>query len=325
MASRRTFLATGALVLAAGCLDATGRGPTETDEPDESPTDEDSPDHTDDHPTGDCHSGVYVGANDIDPPQDLPVDLSDPQRSLVADATDGAVEIDTYAHRPLRDGVFVRHDGRFLETGVEQVGAVEIPARVSNLDWEEGRTPPDGAEVVEFPSLPPEDREALRFVVEGPEYAERPEGHPSQGLSAEDVPVPYPDGTDGSRLVGAGTVWVHWNDRYYRVEVTTESDTVTRRTYRIGADEVASTGQQFTQVVVDRYLVALEDLSDDERRILTTAADDTYEECGDGSEALQSLRDRLSEHDQLPHPEDQSWFVSFEGDRYALEFTNWVA
>lgn len=326
MSSRRTLLVVGSALLASGCI---GTGPDAS--ADGSPADGESPSSTDDRTvtseTPACIRGFYVSADPFDPPEDLPADFTmapEPLRELVREVVENeVVEIPTYGGVPLQDGLHLRREGVFYRLSVELTDGTGVPARLTNLEWEAGQTAPDGADVVAFEDLPESDRRALRLLVYGTEYAS-PYQHPEAGLSARNVPAPYPDGTDGSQLVGAGTTWVHWDDRVYRVEVTTETASVTRRIYRLVVSKVATDEAAFRQQVVDRYLVTLDDLPDGERDILSTATDGTYEECDPASDALDGLRERLSAHEQLPPRYEDSWFVAFDDDRYELAITNWV-
>lgn len=326
MPSRRALLVGGAALLASGCI-----GSDRDAGADGRRSDDESPESTDDRPvtseTPTCIRGFYVSADPFDPPEDLPADFTmapEPLRELVREVVENEVlEIATYGEEPLQDGLHLRREGVFYRLSVELTDGTGVPARRTNLEWEAGQTAPDGADVVAFEDLPGADRRALELLVYGTEYS-RPYQHPREGLSAHDVPAPYPGGTDGSQLVGAGTTWVRWDDRVYRVEVTTESTTVTRRAYRLAVSEVAADEAAFRQQVVDRYLVALDDLPDGERDVLSTATEGTYEECEPASDALDGLRERLSAHEQLPPWYEDSWFVAFDGDRYALAITNWV-
>lgn len=332
MTTRRTLLATaGALIATGGCLDSTGSAaPEETTavspsdrSPDSEPTDSPSGESTPD----DCTSGFHVSAEPFAPAKELPVELDPPQRSLVDSLLpDGSTEVTTYAaDPPLRDGVYIERDGNFFRAETTRLSEEEVPARLFDVDWEKGRTPPENATVVAFETLPGADRQALRLVVEGPKYGGEGEegGHPTQGLSHTDYPAPYPNGTADSRLVGAGTTWVRWNDRAYRVRVDGES-TTTRHTFGITVSQVVGDAAGFREHVEREFLRRLSNLPAGEADILQSATGDAYQECAPSSKSLASLQDRLPAAEQLPPPHSQSWYVAFGGERYRLWITNWV-
>lgn len=264
-------------------------------------------------------------ADPFDPAEELPVGLTDAQRSLVAAAVDdGETEVTTYAGTPpVRSGVFVEHDDAFYRVEATETAATAVPARLTDVEWENGVTPPDDATVVSYDDLPATDRRALEYAVYGPEYGRERAGHPTEGLHIRDSPVPYPDGAADSRLAGAGETWVRWNGRAYRVRVGGET-TATRHTYRVALARVADAPAGFREHVAAGYLVRLDDLPDAEREIVEAAVGDGYEECEPASAALQSFRNRLPENGTLPHPRNASWLLAYEGDRYEFRVTNWV-
>jgi hypothetical protein len=135
--------------------------------------------------------------------------------------------------------------------------------------------------------------------------------------------MPYPNGTDDSRLVAREGTWVRWNDRTYRV-TSGEATTTTRYTYRFSVTAVADSAGGFRDHVARQYLLRLADLTDAERTIPERATADGYRECEPASEGLARLRERLPDDGRLPHPYDRSWFVGFDGSRYELSITNWI-
>lgn len=305
MPPRRPVLAAAASLLTAGCL-----GPVR------SLTGSDT----------DCVSGFSVHADPFRPADRLPTAFSAAQRDLVDRIVEsGATELETYAgDPPFRDGIYTAANGRYYRTAVERVGTTEVPAHRLDITWERGREAPDEASVVAFTALPEMDRRVLRLAIRGPEVGggER-RGHPSERLSLRDAPMPYPNGTDESRLVNRAETWVRWNDRTYRV-TSGEPATTSRYTYRCDVTAVAESASDFRDYVAREYLIRLTDLTDAERSILQQAADDTYQECEPASDGLARLRDRLPDERRLPHPYDQSWFVRFEEAPYELEITNWI-
>jgi len=155
----------------------------------------------------------------------------------------------------------------------------------------------------------------------GPAYSR--EGLPRQGLSVGDSPAPYPRGTADSELVGAGTTWVEWDGREYRVTISTENRTNTRRTFDYTATRVADSTESFRAYATDRYLTVLENLSTDERTVLEAAIDagedGDYEDCNEPSPGYEKLKERMDSVSDLPDPARDHWYVSYEGERYLLE------
>lgn len=295
--SRRQVLGFGAALLSAGCsaTDFTG--------------------------TDDCHSGFHVSGEQFDPATDLVVNLDEEGRAIVAEAVEaGSVERTTYGQESLRDDVFVERDGAFYETHVSTTEVEPVAAYRLNVEWEQGQEPPGDATVVGFAELPEADREVLELAVYGGD--ERRE-HPTESMSVNDFPAPYPDGGDSSKLVADGVTWVRWNDREYRVEVG-GSATKERRTFRYGVERVATDAKEFRTVVASRYRVDFAELSSDERGIVLKALEDTYEECSPASDALEGLQSRLSDDQRLPYPAE-GWYVRFDGGEYRLSIMRWEA
>lgn len=319
MPSRRAVLALGGTVVGAGCLGIRPGGRTTPD--DESRTDE-----TTGHESGptdgtECQSGTVVRARKFTPDA-LTAAVHDAVEPVLREATGNTVEVTTYGDDPFRDGVYVRFDGSYYRTSVTETDAESVPARLLALDWERGREAPPDADVLSYEALPESDREALRLAVHGPEY-ERDRGLPTQGMSVSEFPAPYPDGVEGSELVGAGETWVRWDGRDYRVTLGDET-TATRRSYRVALEAVADDEGAFREHVAAEFLLELDGLSEAERDLLAEAADRKYEECEPASDALDAFRSRLDGDAELPHPADRSWYVAVDGDRHVVEVTGWV-
>jgi hypothetical protein len=267
-----------------------------------------------------------VHANPFQPSDQLPVQLAAGQRDFVDRLVqNGSTKFATYAGEPpIRDGVYVAVNGTYYRTAVKETGTTEVPAHRLNIMWEKGQKAPTEASVVAYGELPEADQRVLRLAIEGPEAgSEERRGHPSERLSMRDAPMPYPNGTDDSRLVTQEETWVRWNERTYRI-TSGDSTTTTRYTYRYSVSAVADNAEGFRNHVVQQYLIRLTDLTDAGRMIIEQATADGYQECEPASEGLERLRKRLPADRQLPHPYDQEWFIQFEESRYELTITNWV-
>lgn len=314
----------GLLAATGGCLGVReGTGPDAPTEDERPPDDTRSP--TDGPRGGSCSGGFTVDLSAFDPATDLPVALHDAERELVDRAVaDGPVTVETYDDSaPLPDGSFLERDGAYHRLDVAETAAEEVPARELDLEWEAGQTAPDDAAVLAFEDLPANDRNALEQAVFGSPYG--PEtGLPQEGLTMQDVPVPYPDDTADSALVGAGWTWLRWDDRTYRVRVGTQA-TVTRHSYEVAVPFVAEGAGPFREAVAERFLVDLSGVSGPERAILEAATtEDGHEECEPASDGLAALQERLADAPTLPHPADGEHYAAFDGERWALAVRNWV-
>lgn len=330
MPSRRRVLAAGVLALTTGCLsDDAWVGRTDrraTTAESGSPADGSSG-STDgrDQSTGtgdECQRGYDVDADAFAPVETLPVGLREPERQVVADAvSNDGTTVETYWDAPVRSGVYVEFDGAYYRTSYTEGSAEEVPAREMSVRWEADQRAPDSAEVLAYDELPESDRRALEATV----YGDRSEGrgHPTQTLEHRDFPAPYPDGTDDSTLVDRGEAWVEWDGRVYEVRVGGET-TNARRTFEYDATEVASSDDAFRRYVDAEYVVALDDLSDGATAVVEDAVDGGYEECEPVSAGFESLRERLDDAPELPHPLDRRWFVEYDGERYLLGVFGWV-
>ncbi|NHX36937.1 MULTISPECIES: hypothetical protein [Halolamina] len=293
---RRGALSIAASLLAGGCLGGIGND--------------------------DCTSGVYVDAEPFDPVAALEDRLREQERGVGAEAVenDGARRT-TYAGVPFREPTLFPHGGAFYRISRETVESVDVPAFELDAEWEEGQSAPAGTEVVPFADLPENDRRAFRLAMPEEKGGQFPEGF-SVGI----YPAPYPDGGEGSRLIGE-TTWVEWEDRAVRVEVAGERTGTTERvTYAFAAERVAADAAGFRAFLADAYLVDLADAPEAQLEILRNArGEGSYEECLPASDALAALRDRLDDEEKLPEPYRNDWYVAFEGERSRLSVSEWVA
>lgn len=312
-ATRRAFVVAVATGLA-GCTAIPGRD-TE-DPPDDHPTDSDGPPPTAD----DCTSGFHVSLEAFAPSEDLPMHVTDPERELVASAVEGGSTTHrTYGEEPLRSGV-VAHDGAYYWLAVSESGGESVPAYLFDISWEKGQPAPEDATLFAYDDLPESDREAIQFLVPNGE-GEEDHGHPTEGLSGRDRPVPYRDGGDDSELLGHETVWVRYDGREYRLSPGEPTTTELNR-YRYTAEQVASTDADLGAWAAERYVVDLE-LSDEQRDLLDAASADSYEECAPASDTLASIHNQLPDDGRLPRPAD-GWYVAYDGERHRLEILEWV-
>jgi hypothetical protein len=320
MPSRRHVLAVASSLLATGCLNTPDTG----GQTDEQPTDMAERTAT----TADCQEGYDARADPFDP-TDVLTELDATGRELLATAVnDGGAEHTTYGQALLRQGSYVEHDGAYYRVSRSTVATESVPAYPLDVHWEDGQTAPTDAEPVAFDDLSTQDQRVLKMVVPGPWSdggGEERAGHPTNSLSVEDAPAPYPSGTEQSVLLDSGTTWVRWNDRTYRVRIdATAEETTERHTYRYTVEEVATSNSGFESALVDRYRIDLTDVPDAQRSILQQAVTDGYDECVPPSTPLKSLMERLPEDQHLPQ-DTKTWLVRFEGQDYELSVLQWVA
>ncbi|WP_053949126.1 hypothetical protein [Halolamina sediminis] len=270
---------------------------------------------------GGCESGTNVDTQQFDPIAELDGWLVERQQAAAADAVEnGGTRLTTYEPSPFREPTIVRHDGAFYRARSEQVDTTDIPAFELSAKWRSGHTPID-AELVPFEALPANDRRAFRMAV-----SDRPEaGLPVKKFTVRNHSVPYPDGGDGSVLIG-NTTWVEWADRPVRVEVLGErTRTIRRKTYEVTTERVAEDEAAFRSHLGEEYLVDLRDIPEAQLEILRDArGDDIYEECNPQSDALAALRDRLEDAPALPAPYPEELYVAFDDERFRLSVEAWT-
>ncbi|WP_435119197.1 hypothetical protein [Halolamina sp. C58] len=268
-----------------------------------------------------CDSGVTVDAQQFDPIAELDGWLVERQQDAAAAAVenDGA-RLATYGVAPFREPTLVRHDGAFYRARAAQVDTTDIPGFELSAKWRSGHTPTD-AELVPFEELPANDRQAFLMAV-----PDRPKaGLPVKKFTVLNHSVPYPDGGDGSVLIG-NTTWVEWENRAVRVEVPGErTRTMLRKTYEVTAERVAADETAFRSHLAEEYLVDLRDVPEAQLEILRDArGDDIHDECKPQSDALAALRDRLAGASTLPAPYPEELYVAFDDERYRLSVQDWT-
>jgi hypothetical protein len=254
-------------------------------------------------------------AKPFHPAEELPPDYSSAQRALALRVIRQETVTAVYGPRPLKNDSFVVKDGTFYRVVLADSHTAQLPALVMTVEWESGRQPPDDATLHAFADLPRVDRLALRSAVYGGIY--RTHAHPETKLIHSQSPIPYPDGTQSSVLKACDSCWVEWNDRAYHI-ISHREDTIEKPVYTYSASVFAANAERFRELIVDRYLVRLNDLTPEERAIMDEAVAGRYYKRTDSRlPAFHRLRDRLPEH-TVPESGGQ-WFVEYEGNRYGLD------
>lgn len=203
----------------------------------------------------------------------------------------------------------VRFEGKFYEVTRSVVEEREERSWSLEVDYD----PPAGATgpTIAFADLPEVDREALSGLIPAP--ADQPEGDgPDRGVG-------YVYGREGE----AASVLVpeqqyefvsHEGERYgLRVA---GPRTVTVETYRFEAALVAESAAAYAARVREKYLFALDGLSEAEREIVADAVDGGYH-ADEPSAAFRSLSSRFRAHRGFGVDEyGGEWVVEYDGATY---------
>lgn len=329
MKSRRSLLAAAVPLLVGGCIGdppATDQSSTPTSETGQrSPSPTDNPDTQTSTP--DCMRGYTAYISHFTPTEQLITAFRPAQQRLVDRIfTEDGVVLQTYGQRPIRTEQYTLYDEAYYRIDYEQTGAEEVQAQRADLSWEKGQEAPEDKTVVNYTDLPEVDQHALEYLIHGPESSR--EGLPTQGMTINDSSAPYPQGTTDSELIGAGTMWVEWDNRVYKVTISTDERTITRRTFDYTATRVADSKESFREYVADQYLRSLENVSKEEKSVLEAAIeageDGKYEDCNEPSPGYEKLKQRMENISDLPDPNNDHWYIAYEGERYLLEIRGWV-
>ena len=296
MYSRRTFVVSGLALVGAGCSSL----PTG-----ESSSDQDS-----------CE--YEAAADPFDPVTDMPPRYNRFQQRLAHQASRDGQTTAYYGPRPLKQASYVPFDGAYYYVEHTASFTAALPALVLSVQWSPDRTPPPNATVVSFSTLPESDQRAVRPAVYGGLY--KPQVHPETTLDVSASPVPYPDGTEPSRLADERRLWIRWSGRAYEVTVH-RTTTMEKPVHEYTAERVAGSAEAFRALVADRYLIRLDSVTAGERAILDAAVDGRYHETIESSSnAWTRLLDRL--HDTTLPEAHYTWYVEYDGTWYTLALSS---
>ncbi len=262
-----------------------------------------------------CRWGVTVTATPADEVDVRVEDLVPAERAVIQTAIDtGSANATAIRGSPIDDGDIVSLDGTYFEVSIVDETVESIPALRMNMHPRQADEPLGDTPEVDFGDLPPEDRAVLARAIDGPRW--RPNKRLSARFRMSDVPMPYPNGTDTSRLATQGPVWVVRDDRYYHVEIARE-DTMDRTTYRYTVSRVGTTTAELQAHAVPSDPIQSSALPQDQRAIVAEAIDGGYETCDEAPPAFKALADRLS-----PDRARQG-YVEYEGTVYYLEVSGY--
>jgi len=206
----------------------------------------------------------------------------------------------------------VRVDDAFYEVSATRVGSGEVTVYEVRIDFDPADPTAERGEIA-VGDLPETDRERLESALsdENPPDGEGYDIGIGYG-SAEEV-------GDDSVLVPDQEydILVDGDDRY-RVEV--ESRTAEETTYRYEVSEVAPTVEAYAAQIRERYLFALEGLSEAERAVVDQAVEGGYFENDD---AFQSVVDRIRDHEGISVDEFYgTWLLEYDGSEY-VTYAEW--
>ena len=328
MTHRRQILVAAGSLLTAGCSsggtpdDSSGGTRTSTNTPQWTQT---TPRETRENEAAEpmnCSGGYNLTVATFAPTEQLPLPTEGASTELVSDTvTGGTTEIQTYGDAPIKDGEYFETADAFYRFSYTVGDSVTVTAFELDIIWEADQRVPDDETALVFEDLSERDKRAFTFALNGPRYKQFEQSN--EVLRLRDVPAPYPDGRDGSVFPEDETTWVEYEDRVYEVSVG-DLTTLERRTFVYEADQVASDDASFEQHIVDQHLIALAELPEAGRTVMREAIEGGYEECTPLSDGLEAVDEALTDSTALPEPHENSWYVSFEGERYRLERQVWV-
>lgn len=203
-----------------------------------------------------------------------------------------------------------RHDGRFYKLSSEVTGS-RLAVHVSyEIDYNATESAASGR-AVEYERLPAPDRRALDDLLP-PRYDRRTEGY-DFGVGVTHTPAEF----EASVLASGPEydVVVYEGERYLVDAARTRNVTVER--YRYTATEVAESAAAFGDRLKRTYRFELAGLTDAERKVVESAANDTYYAESDDDEAFRSVVERFRRHQAYREDEySGKWIVDYRGQLY---------
>lgn len=237
-------------------------------------------------------------------------EMPDELRELVVPAIEGTPQTTEGTHprfeseRPIEhEGSYYRIDREIIETHTEIQYVIEV-----DYDPED---PIDGATVA-YEDLPAADRAALEGLIPPREDPPTGEGFDyGRGAryprDADTALVPEPE---YAAVAYEGTAYPITVDRAREIEVNT---------YEYVAREVASSSGELAAAAREQYLFTLSGVSEDERAIVETAAEDGYQVDPDEEPpaAFESLVERFLAHVAIDRDRGEGeWLVRYDGTAY---------
>ncbi|WP_225317582.1 MULTISPECIES: hypothetical protein [Haloferax] len=240
-------------------------------------------------------------------------------RIIVTAAREGETTYTTYHHPPLREGIYVEHEGSYYRVERTVTATRERTAREVRIEYDRETSPPFGATVIAFPGLPQSDQKAFLAAYPNEKVGGSDGVH---GFTVGGYPHVYPDDAE-SRLISSGTVWVRYDGAPYRVTVG-ETQSVEEETFRYTLDEVADDQPAFVAFVREQFVVSFDGLPDAEREVFEQALDEEVTECEPLSEGFSGLKERTYSVPDDERLSRRGVIVTYEGDTYEVGFVNSV-
>ncbi|ELZ25772.1 hypothetical protein C475_09944 [Halosimplex carlsbadense 2-9-1] len=206
----------------------------------------------------------------------------------------------------------VRVDDAFYEVSATRVGSGEVTVYDVRIDFDPADPTAERGDIA-VENLPEADRQRLESALS--------DENPPDG-EGYDIGVEYGSAEevgDESVLVPDQEydILVEGDDRY-RVEV--DSRTAEETTYRYEVSEVAPTVEAYAAGIRERYLFALDGLSEAERAVVDQAIEGGYFEDDD---AFQSVIDRIRDHEALSVDEFYgTWLLEYDESEY-VTYAEW--
>ena len=200
----------------------------------------------------------------------------------------------------------ILYDGRYYDVQMESEKVSEDAEYVLRVEYVgdesvEGET--------EYDALPEADRDALSELLP-PEEPEGFEGETGR-LYTEDERYE-------SVLIGDGAQTVVVEGARYTVE-TERGETIDRNEYVYEFEEVADSRGEYISWMREEFTFKLDDLSDDERAVVSEAIDGGYYE-GGVNDAFESLVERFRDHRAIRSDEwGGEWLVEYDGTVHLAE------
>lgn len=242
--------------------------------------------------------------------------LPDEQRALVEAVVEGERVTRQGISPPYESDRPIGYEGRYYDVTHEVIDSRPDTRYAIEVDYDPGTAAPERGEIP-YANLPPADRDALRGLIppegessdqgDGPDQGEGPDRGKAYVYPPDAESVLVPD--------QQFDVVTHEGERY--VVSVGEGQSVTVRTYRYAAEEVAASAADLGSQLRDDYLFELSGLSDAEREVVAEAIDEGYYVERDPPSAFTSVLDRFREREGIDVTEtDGTWIVRYEGDVY---------
>lgn len=259
-------------------------------------------------------------ADVADAESDSPDSLSPPEREAFAAARRGESPTMWSVGDPFADTTFVAVDGAYYAVDAPVVDRAERPGY--RIELETGPEVETTGRTVGFDGLPAADRTALFAVLGYPSAAEMGRFERARSISIGGV-LAYPDDEAASRselVPDPAYDVVRIADADFRLRlVSTEPTAMEAR--RVETRPVADDPDAFAALVYERGGVVLDerDLTTEQRDIVETAIDETYDECAPYSDAYTDLQGALG---GTGEPFD---YATYRDEWYAVDLFEAVA